>query len=60
VVAAIKGVQPSQQQAVEPSVERFPRLSRGKGWVARYKQGAAALHKAYPEIEVSERLATAA
>ena len=35
-------------------------LSRGKGWVARYKQGAAALHKAYPEIEVSARLATAA
>ena len=35
-------------------------LSRGKGWLARYKQGAAALHKAYPEIEVSARLATAA
>jgi hypothetical protein len=35
-------------------------LSRGKGWVSRYKQGAAALYKAYPEIEVSERLATAA
>ena len=35
-------------------------LSRGKRWVARYKQGAAALHKAYPEIEVSARLATAA
>jgi hypothetical protein len=35
-------------------------LSRGKGWVSRYKQGAAALHKAYPQIEVSARLATAA
>jgi hypothetical protein len=35
-------------------------LSRGKRWVARYKQGAAALHKAYPGIEVSARLATAA
>ena len=35
-------------------------LSRGKGWVSRYKQGAAALHKAYPEIEVSARLANAA
>jgi hypothetical protein len=34
-------------------------LSRGKGWVARYKQGAAALHKAYPELEVSARLAAA-
>jgi hypothetical protein len=34
-------------------------LSRGKGWVSRYKQGAAALHKAYPEIEVSARLASA-
>jgi hypothetical protein len=34
-------------------------LSRGKGWVSRYKQGAAALHKAYPQIEVSARLASA-
>lgn len=34
-------------------------LSRGKGWVARYKQGAAALHRAYPQIEVSARLASA-
>jgi hypothetical protein len=34
-------------------------LARGKGWVARYKQGAAALHTAYPQIEVSARLATA-
>ena len=34
-------------------------LSRGKGWVSRYKQGAAALHKAYPELEVTARLATA-
>lgn len=34
-------------------------LARGKGWVARYRQGAAALHKAYPEIEVSARLASA-
>jgi hypothetical protein len=34
-------------------------LSRGKGWVARFKQGAAALHKAYPDIEVSARLASA-
>ena len=34
-------------------------LSRGKGWVARYKQGAAALHRAHPEIEVSARLASA-
>lgn len=34
-------------------------LSRGKGWVARYKQGAAALYKAYPQLEVSARLATA-
>ena len=34
-------------------------LSRGKGWVSRYKQGAAALHKAYPDLEVSERLASA-
>jgi hypothetical protein len=34
-------------------------LARGKGWVARYRQGAAALHAAYPEIEVSARLATA-
>ena len=34
-------------------------LSRGKGWVARYKQGAAALHKAYPELEVAVRLASA-
>jgi len=34
-------------------------LARGKGWVARYKQGATALHAAYPQIEVSARLATA-
>jgi hypothetical protein len=34
-------------------------LARGKGWVARYKQGAAALHTAYPQIEVSARLSTA-
>jgi hypothetical protein len=34
-------------------------LSRGKGWVSRYKQGASALHKAYPDIEVSARLASA-
>lgn len=34
-------------------------LSRGKGWVSRYKQGAAALVKAYPDLEVSERLASA-
>jgi hypothetical protein len=34
-------------------------LARGKGWVARYKQGAAALHKGYPEIEVTARLASA-
>ncbi len=34
-------------------------LSRGKGWVVRYKQGAAALHKAYPDIEVGARLASA-
>ncbi len=34
-------------------------LSRGKGWVARYKQGAAALHKAYPQLEAAARLATA-
>lgn len=34
-------------------------LSRGKGWITRFRQGAAALHKAYPEIEVSARLATA-
>jgi hypothetical protein len=35
-------------------------LARGKGWVARYQQGAAALQRAYPQIEVSARLATAA
>ena len=34
-------------------------LSRGKGWVSRYKQGAAALHRAYPDLEVSARLASA-
>jgi hypothetical protein len=34
-------------------------LSRGEGWVSRFKQSAAALHKAYPEIEVSARLAGA-
>lgn len=34
-------------------------LGRGKGWVARYRQGAAALQKAYPQIEVSARLASA-
>ena len=34
-------------------------LSRGKGWVTRFRQGAAALHKAYPEIQVSARLASA-
>ena len=34
-------------------------LSRGKGWVSRYKQGAAALHKAYPTLEVGARLASA-
>jgi hypothetical protein len=34
-------------------------LSRGKGWVARYKQGAAALHRAYPQLEVSAKLAGA-
>ncbi len=34
-------------------------LRRGKGWVARYRQGAAALHRAYPGIEVSARLASA-
>jgi hypothetical protein len=34
-------------------------LSRGKGWVSRYKQGAAALVRAYPDLEVSERLASA-
>jgi hypothetical protein len=34
-------------------------LSRGKGWVARYRQGAAALHKAYPDLEAALRLATA-
>ena len=35
-------------------------LARGKGWAARYKHGAAALQRAYPEIEVSARLASAA
>lgn len=35
-------------------------LARGNGWVTRFKQGAAALHKTHPELEVSERLATAA
>lgn len=34
-------------------------LSRGRGWVARYRQGAAALRRAYPDLEVAERLATA-
>jgi hypothetical protein len=34
-------------------------LSRGEGWVARPQQGAAALHKAHPELEVTARLATA-
>jgi hypothetical protein len=34
-------------------------LARGKGWVARYRQGAGALHRAYPEIDVSARLASA-
>lgn len=34
-------------------------LSRGKGWVSRYRQGAAALYKAYPHLEVSARLASA-
>jgi hypothetical protein len=34
-------------------------LSRGKGWVTRYKQGASALHRAYPDLEVGLRLATA-
>jgi hypothetical protein len=34
-------------------------LSRGKGWVSRYKQGAAALRRAYPDLEVAARLATA-
>lgn len=34
-------------------------LSRGKGWITRFRQGAAALHKAYPDIEVGARLATA-
>lgn len=34
-------------------------LQRGAGWVARYRQGAAALHSAYPGIEVSDRLASA-
>jgi hypothetical protein len=34
-------------------------LSRGKGWVTRYKQGAAALLRAYPDLEVAARLATA-
>lgn len=34
-------------------------LSRGKAWVARYKQGASALHRAYPALEVGARLATA-
>jgi hypothetical protein len=31
-------------------------LTRGKGWHARLKQGAAALHKAYPELPVGVRL----
>jgi hypothetical protein len=35
-------------------------LARGKGWVARYRQGAAALQRAYPELEVAARLASAA
>lgn len=35
-------------------------LGRSKGWVSRYRQGAAALLKAYPQLEVSARLATAA
>jgi hypothetical protein len=34
-------------------------LSRGKDWVARYKQGAAALLKAHPDLEVVARLASA-
>ena len=34
-------------------------LSRGKGWVSRYRQGATALHRAYPQLEVTARLATA-
>lgn len=34
-------------------------LSRDKGWVSRYRQGAAALRSAYLELEVSARLAIA-
>jgi hypothetical protein len=35
-------------------------LTRGKGWLARLKQGAAALHKAYPKLAVGARLVEAA
>lgn len=34
-------------------------LTRGKGWRARLKQGASALHKAYLELPVGERLVEA-
>jgi hypothetical protein len=34
-------------------------LARGKGWVARYRQGAGALLRAYPQLEAAARLATA-
>ncbi len=32
-------------------------LSRGKGWITRAKAGAAALRRAYPELELPQRLA---
>lgn len=34
-------------------------LTRGKGWVARLKQGAIALHKAYPDLPAAAWLQTA-
>jgi hypothetical protein len=34
-------------------------LTRGKGWQARLKQGAAALHKAHPQLPVATHLAAA-
>ncbi|WHZ12917.1 MAG: hypothetical protein OJF60_003358 [Burkholderiaceae bacterium] len=34
-------------------------LTRGKGWHARLKQGAAALHKAYPDLPAAARLVEA-
>lgn len=46
-----------RRETLDESLADMP--TRGKGWLARLKQGALALHKAYPELPAAEWLLNA-